>query len=291
MFKGAFTALVTPLRDGQLDLKGLRELTEFQINSGIDGLVPCGTTGEASTLTFEERFQVIKTVVDQTRQRVPVIAGASANATAAAIKNSEAARDAGADGLLHATPYYNKPTPLGLDEHYRAITKAVRLPVLLYNVPSRTGCDLLPPTTAKLANIPNVVGIKEATGSMIRAQDTLVSVPKDFTVLSGDDFTAFSLILLGGHGVISVVSNIAPKLMTQMTSFALDGKASQARAIHYQLLPLIKALFTSSNPILVKAGVALMGYTANELRLPLMPLEEKDAEELRAEMKKVGALK
>ncbi|MBK8481423.1 MAG: 4-hydroxy-tetrahydrodipicolinate synthase [Proteobacteria bacterium] len=291
MFRGAITALVTPMRGGQLDLDGLRALVELQITEGIDGLVACGTTGETPTLDVNEQALVIRTVVEQTKRRVPVLAGAGANATAQAIALSRAAAECGADGLLHVTPYYNKPTQAGLLAHFRALSVASSLPIVLYNVPGRTGCDLLPETVAELAQHERIVGLKEASGSIVRGQQVIAAcqrVRKDFSVLSGDDPLALALTAVGGQGVISVISNVAPKLMAQLVRLASESQIAEARAIHYRLLRLMELLFCESNPIPIKAAVALLGFGANELRLPLLPLSGAKLEELSAELKRLG---
>jgi 4-hydroxy-tetrahydrodipicolinate synthase len=273
------------MRNGEVDRESLQRLVEFQISEGINGLVPCGTTGEAATLTFEERATVIRTVVEQTRQRVPVIAGAGSNCTRTAIENSKMAKDAGADGLLHVSPYYNKPTAAGLVAHYQAIADAVDLPIVVYNVPSRTGGDLLPETVVQLAKIPGIVGIKEASGSISRGQEVIEACPPQFIVLSGDDANALALTAVGGLGVISVASNVAPGPVARMIALAQEGKLEEARLIHYKLLPLIRLLFIVSNPIPVKAALSLMDLGVNELRLPLVALEGPQLELLREEMK------
>ncbi len=290
MFTGAFTALVTPLQDGEVFERGLRDLVEFQIGEGIDGLVPCGTTGEAATLTAAEQATVIRVVAEQAAGRVPVIAGASANCTATAVASSRAAAEAGADALLHVTPYYNKPSQDGLVAHFTAVAGATELPVVLYNVPGRTSCDMLPDTVARLAAVPNVVGVKEATGSLGRAQQVIAACPADFAVLSGDDFTCAGMTALGGSGVISVVSNLTPGDVARMIRAARDSDMEQARTLHYRLEPLMHLLFVESNPVPVKAGVSLLGYTANEVRLPLLPLAGKNLETLEAELKRLGVL-
>jgi 4-hydroxy-tetrahydrodipicolinate synthase len=289
-FSGAMTALVTPMRDGAVDHAGLRELVEFQISEGIDGLVPCGTTGEAATLSAEERVAVFKTVVEQTGGRVPVIAGVGANCTRTAVANGKLAEEAGVDGLLHVTPFYNKPPPAGLVAHFTAVAEATALPIVAYNVPGRTSCDMQAETVAQIAKLPNLVGIKEATGSIARGQQVITACPPDFGVLSGDDATAFALTAAGGCGVISVVSNVAPGPTAKMIAHARAGELAAARALHYELLPLMDLLFISANPIPVKAALSLMGYTANELRLPLVPLEQEGIELLRAELKRLGRL-
>lgn len=294
MFSGAFTALVTPMRGGQIDLKGLADLVEFQLAQGIDGLVPCGTTGETPTLTEQEQSQVIKTVVELARGKVPVIAGAGCNATAKAIALSKMAAEAGADALLHVTPYYNKPPQAALVAHYRAITEAVGLPIVMYNVPGRTGCDLEPETAAELAEHPSIVALKEATGSIARAQHVVAACRArdvDLALLSGDDATAFAQVAVGGAGVISVVSNIVPDKMSTMIRLARAGQIAEARQINYEMLKLMDLMFLESNPIPVKAGVSLLGHTANELRAPLQPLGGDKLEQLRSEMQQLGLLR
>jgi 4-hydroxy-tetrahydrodipicolinate synthase len=268
----------------------LKELVELQISEGISGLVPCGTTGEASTMSREEQSRVIRTTVEQSRGRVPVIAGASANDTRVAVENSRMAKEAGADALLHATPYYNKPGAAGLLAHFREIASATDLPVVLYNVPGRTACDMQPDTVARLAALDRVVAIKEATGSIARAQQVIAACPDDFVVLSGDDATAMALAAVGGDGVISVISNIAPRLMADMIDSALKGQMEEARQINFRLLPLMELLFIESNPIPIKAAASLLGYGANSLRLPLVALEGEKLELLRAEMQRLGLL-
>jgi len=290
MYSGVITALATPMRGGGIDVAGLKELVEFQIAEGIDGLVPCGTTGEASTLSPAERAQVIGITVERVAGRVPVIAGAGANSTSGAIENSKLAKEAGADALLHVTPYYNKPSAAGLVAHFRAVSEATDLPVLLYNVPARTGCDMQPQTVAQVAAFPGVIGIKEATGSIVRGQQVIAACPADFVVLSGDDATALALTAIGGRGVISVVSNVAPARTVKMIHNAREGRLEEARVLLYHLLPLIDLLFVESNPIPVKAAAALMGYGANELRLPLVPLAGEKLERLQGEMQRQGLL-
>ena len=288
--QGAFTALVTPMCRGEVYLDGLRELVEHQITAGIDGLVPVGTTGEAATLTADERFKVIQTVAQVAAGRVPVIAGAGANSTAAAVEGSKLAAEAGADALLHVTPYYNKPTQDGLLAHFAAVAEATDLPVVLYNVPGRTSCDMLPATVGKAASIKNVVGIKEATGCLHRASRVLAAVPDNFAVLSGDDFTCMPFCVLGGRGVISVVSNLVPSETAKMIRAAREGDLVRARELHYSLLPLMELLFCQANPIPVKAGMALLGFTDNELRLPLLPLEGDELEALATQLRQLGRL-
>jgi 4-hydroxy-tetrahydrodipicolinate synthase len=268
-FEGAYTALVTPFRDGAIDDAALSALVEAQIAAGIDGLVPAGTTGEASTLSTEEQVHVIRLVVRQARGRVPVVAGAGANSTAEAIELARAAREVGADATLQVTPYYNRPSQEGLYRHFKAIAEAVPLPVVLYNVPTRTSCDLLPETVARLAEVPGIVAIKEASGSTTRATHILARTR--LTVLSGDDFTMFPLYAVGARGVISVLSNVAPRWAADMWDHVRAGRWDEARTIHAQLMPLTELLFAEPSPAPIKAALALRGAIADELRLPLVP--------------------
>ncbi len=288
MFTGAITALVTPLRGDKLDEEALRRLVEEQIAAGIDGLVPTGTTGESPTLTNEEHLRVIQIVVETAKKRVPVIAGTGSNSTREAIEMSEAAKRVGADGLLLVTPYYNRPGQDHLYRHFKAVIEATRLPSVLYNVPGRTACDLLPETIARLAELPEVVGVKEATGSALRASQVLARVGDKVAVLSGDDATAFPLYALGARGVISVVSNVAPALMAEMWDAAAAGDWKRARALHYRLLPLGEGLFVEANPIPVKAAMAMMGRIAEDIRAPLYPLAAQYREKLRAQLHDLG---
>jgi 4-hydroxy-tetrahydrodipicolinate synthase len=290
MFTGTITALVTPLRGDKLDEEALRRLVEEQIAAGIDGLVPCGTTGESPTLTNEEHLRVIQVVVESAKKRVPVIAGTGSNSTREAIEMSDAAKRVGADGLLLVTPYYNRPGQDHLYRHFKAVIEAVRLPTVLYNVPGRTACDLLPETIARLAELPEVVGVKEATASALRAAQIIARVGDRVAVLSGDDATAFPLYALGARGVISVVSNVAPALMSAMWDAAAAGDWARARQLHYQLLPLGEGLFVEANPIPVKAALAMMGRIADELRPPLYPLGAQHRDKLRAQLHDAGLL-
>ena len=290
MFTGVITALVTPFRRGAVDEDALRSLVEDQIANGIDGLVPVGTTGESPTLSFDEHVRVIDIVVKAAARRVPIIAGTGANSTAEAIELSLAAKKVGADGMLQVTPDYNKPTQEGLIRHFKAIIEACPLPTVLYNVPGRTGCDLLPDTIARLAEVPEVVAVKEATGSALRAMQVISRVPSRIAVLSGDDATAFPIYALGGKGVISVVSNVAPADMAAMWDAADQGHWDRARALHYKLLPLSEGLFIESNPVPVKSALAMMGRIADELRPPLYPLEGPNREKVRGYLTKVGLL-
>jgi 4-hydroxy-tetrahydrodipicolinate synthase len=281
VFTGVITAIVTPFRNNSVDETALRNLVDDQIANGVDGLVPVGTTGESPTLTFEEHVRVIQIVVEAARKRVPVIAGAGSNATHEAIELSKEARRIGADGLLQVTPYYNRPTQDGLYRHFKAIADAVPLPTIVYNVPGRTVCDLLPDTLARLCDIPAIVGVKEATASALRASQILSKCGDRLVVLSGDDATAFPLFALGARGVISVVSNVAPADMSAMWDAAAAGDWKKARELHYKLLPLGEWLFVEANPIPVKAALSMMGRIADELRPPLYPLSSANREKVR----------
>jgi 4-hydroxy-tetrahydrodipicolinate synthase len=281
MFTGVITALVTPFRDGAIDEPALRRLVDEQIAAGIDGLVPVGTTGESPTLDTEEHLRVIRIVIEQTKKRVPIIAGTGANATREAIDLSREAKRLGADGMLQVTPYYNKPTQDGLYRHFKAVIDEAQLPTILYNVPGRTGCDLLPDTIARLCDIPLVVGVKEATGNLQRASQIIAKVGDRLAVLSGDDATAMPLFAIGGRGVISVVSNVAPAEFSAMWDAAAAGDWKKARELHYRTFPLSEGLFIESNPIPVKAALALMGKIADEIRAPLYPMTGANRDKLR----------
>jgi 4-hydroxy-tetrahydrodipicolinate synthase len=290
MFTGVITALVTPLRGDALDEEAMRRLVDEQIAGGVDGLVPVGTTGESPTLTNEEHLRVIQLVVEAAKKRVPVIAGTGSNSTRETIEMSVAAKKVGADGLLLVTPYYNRPGQEHLYRHFKAVVEAAPLPSVLYNVPGRTACDLLPETIARLAELPQVVGVKEATGSVLRASQILARVGDRLAVLSGDDATAFPLFAVGARGVISVVSNVAPKQMSAMWDAAAAGDWKKARELHYRLLPLGEGLFVEANPIPVKTALAMMGRIAEEIRPPLYPLAPQYRDKLQAQLKELGLL-
>jgi 4-hydroxy-tetrahydrodipicolinate synthase len=281
MFKGVITALVTPFRDDAIDEEALRRLVDEQIRAGIDGFVPVGTTGESPTVSVEEHIRIIKIVVEETRKRVPVIAGTGANSTREAIELTREARAVGADATLQVTPYYNRPTQDGLFRHFKAIADAAGLPIVVYNVPGRTGCDLLPETMARLCEVPLVVGIKEATGSAQRAAQIISRVGDRMVVLSGDDATAFPLYVLGAQGCISVVSNVAPAEMAAMWDAATAGDWKKARELHYRVFPLSEGLFIEANPIPVKTALAMMGKIAEEIRAPLYPMTGANREKVR----------
>jgi 4-hydroxy-tetrahydrodipicolinate synthase len=281
MFKGVITALVTPFRSDAIDEEALRRLVDEQIRAGIDGFVPVGTTGESPTVSVEEHIRIIKIVVEETRKRVPVIAGTGANSTREAIELTIEARAVGADATLQVTPYYNRPTQDGLFRHFKAVADAAGLPIVVYNVPGRTGCDLLPETMARLCEVPLVVGIKEATGSAQRAAQIISRVGDRMVVLSGDDATAFPLYVLGAQGCISVVSNVAPADMAAMWDAAAAGDWKKARELHYKVFPLSEGLFIEANPIPVKAALAMMGKISDEIRAPLYPMTGANREKVR----------
>lgn len=291
MFKGAYTALVTPFKDGAVDEKALRDIVEFQISEGIDGLVPCGTTGESATLTHEEHKRVIEITIDAAGGRVPVIAGTGSNSTEETITLTRHAKEAGAAGALLITPYYNKPTQEGLYLHYKAVAEAVDIPIILYNVPGRTALNMLPATVARLSEIKNIVGLKEATADMEQGSWVRALCSDDFALLSGDDATLLPFLSIGGSGVISVVSNVAPADMAALCRAWSDGDRDKAKALHYKLLPLAKVMFCETNPIPVKEAVHMMGLMTEELRLPLTRLSNEDRAQLGAVMKKLGIIK
>jgi 4-hydroxy-tetrahydrodipicolinate synthase len=290
VLEGAMTALVTPMQDGGVDADALARLVDQQIAAGIDGLVAVGTTGESATLAAAEQVGVIEQVVRRAAGRVPVVAGAGAYSTAAAIELSKAAAGAGAQGLLHVTPYYNKPTQDGLYRHFTAIAEATSLPIILYNVPGRTSCDLLPETVVRLAEHPRIAAIKEATGDMRRAGELVRALGDRMAVLSGDDFTAFPLFALGGRGVISVVSNVVPDRVAAMWDAAAAGDWERARGLHLDMLPLVELLFAEPNPIPVKAALELIGTIGPEIRLPLTGCSEPLRARLRAQLEREGLL-
>jgi 4-hydroxy-tetrahydrodipicolinate synthase len=290
MFFGAMTALVTPFKDGHVDEAALRRLVAEQLDAGIDGLVPCGTTGEAPTLEPEEHAQVIRVVVEEARRgQVPVIAGTGSNSTAHAIAASHAAQAAGADGLLVVTPYYNKPTQEGLYRHFRAIADAVPLPIVVYNIPGRTGCDMSVETLVRLvAAEPRIVGVKEATGSVARAQEVVHRLGDRIAVLSGEDALNLPIYAVGGRGCISVVSNVVPGLVAGAYDAVTVGDLLKARELHQQTLRLTEALFVETNPIPVKAALAMMGMIGTDIRPPLYAMSGSARERLRAVLSEHG---
>jgi len=290
MFKGSIVALITPFKDGVVDEEKLRQLVEYQIENGTDGIVPCGTTGEASTLDYDEHMDVINIVIQQTNKRVPVIAGTGSNSTAEAIELSLKAKNLGADGVLLVTPYYNKPSQEGLYLHFKAIADSVAIPQVLYNVPGRTGVNMLPPTVARLADHPAIVAIKEATGSLQQASEVLDLCGDKLDVISGDDYITFPIMACGGKGVISVVANIMPREVATLVDAFFNGDMEEARRLHLYLLNISSAMFIESNPVPVKAAAALMGKCRNELRLPLTPLSDANHAALSLVMKSYGLI-
>ena len=290
MFQGSIVAIVTPFINGAVDEERLRELVEFQIENGTDAIVPCGTTGESSTLDYIEHDRVIKIVVEQVNKRVPVIAGTGSNSTREAIEITGHAKELGADGALLVTPYYNKPSQEGLYLHYKAVADAVALPQVLYNVPGRTAVNLLPETVARLAVHPNIVAIKEATGSLQQASEVLALCGENITVLSGDDFITLPMMACGAKGVISVTANIMPKEIAGLVDAFNAGNMEEAKRLHLYLLKISNAMFIETNPVPVKTGVALMGKCRDEVRLPLAPLAEANRAKLAAIMKEYGLI-
>ncbi len=288
MFTGAMTALVTPFSGSEIDEEALRKHINFQIEGGIDAVVPCGTTGEASTLSHEEHLEVVRITVDEVKGRIPVIAGSGSNSTSEAAALTKGVMKIGADACLMITPYYNKPTQEGLYRHYAQVASEAGLPIILYNVPGRTGVNMLPDTVGRLSAIPNIVGLKDATGDLKQASYTLKLVPDDFVILSGEDALVYSLLGIGGRGVISVVSNVAPAEMTNMVHAFLAGDMKTARDLHYRLLPLSDAMFVETNPIPVKGALAMMDRIKNELRLPLVSLSESRISQVRRAMADFG---
>jgi len=285
-FEGVYTALVTPFAgDGSIDWKALRRLVDFQIDGGVTGLVPVGTTGESPTLEGGECREVIRVVVEQARGRVPVIAGAGSNCTAEAIHYAKDANEAGALATLQVTPYYNKPTPDGLLQHFRAVADAVDLPLVVYNIAGRTGKNIENPVMLELAKHPGIRAVKEASGDLNQVMDLIAAKPADFAVLSGDDNLVYPIMTLGGTGVISVASNLVPDRMAAFVGALLKGDCASARRMHYELLPLFRAIFVETNPIPIKAALAMKGMIAENYRLPMCPLAPKSRERLTSVLK------
>lgn len=289
---GAITAIVTPFqKNGAIDVKTLEGLVDFQIKAGINGIVPCGSTGEAATMTVDDYELVVKTVVKRVNKRVPVIAGAGSNDTVKAITFSQIAKKAGADVLLHVTPFYNKPTPTGLLAHFSTIANAVDMPIILYNVPGRTGSNVLAQTTLEIAKkVDQLIGIKEASGNINQMMEIIKSASKNFSVLSGDDAITLPLMAVGGVGIISVAANEIPKELSVMVSAALEGNFAKAAKIHYKFLDLMNVNFIESNPIPVKTALAMMGKIEEVFRLPLVPIGKNNRETLKLVLKECGLL-
>ncbi len=285
MFKGSIVAIVTPFKNGKVDEKALGDLIEWHIKEGTNAIVPCGTTGESATLDYKEHDRVIEFTVKKVKGRVPVIAGTGANSTDETIMITKHAKKAGADGALLVSPYYNKPTQEGLYRHYKGVADAVKIPIVLYNVPGRTAVNMLPATVARLSEIKNIVAIKEATGDMKQVSEVIRLCGDRITVLSGDDFTTLPLMALGGKGVISVSANVAPKLVSQMCALWEQGKFDEARKIHYMLEPLNASMFIETNPIPVKTALAMMGRIREEFRLPLCEMSGPNKEKLKNVLK------
>jgi 4-hydroxy-tetrahydrodipicolinate synthase len=282
-FAGSYVALITPFRNGEIDEARLRELVDFQIEGGTSGLVPCGTTGEAATMSDDEVNRVIEVVVDQARGRVPVIAGTGSNDTRKTIKYTKHAKELGADAALIVTPYYNKPTPEGIYQHFKAIGQACDLPSVLYNIPGRTGSNVPPETIVRIAReIPTVVGVKEASGSIDQASQIVIGAGPSFDVLSGDDSLTLPIMSVGGKGVISVLANIAPRPVAEMTAAFLKGDPRRAQEIHARVFNLCRALFIETNPIPVKAAAGMLGLCSDEVRLPLWAIGEANRQKLAA---------
>lgn len=290
-YHGAIVAIVTPFINNEIDEQGLVDLINFQIENGTHGIVPCGTTGESATVSFEEHKRIIELTVQTVDGRVPVIAGTGANSTAESIDLAKSAKASGADATLSVVPYYNKPNQEGLYQHFKTIAEAVDIPVILYNVPSRTVTNMLPETVARLAQLDNVIGIKEATGSLQQISEVIRQCPDDFIVLSGDDFTSMPTVLIGGKGVISVASNVHPRGMADLMEAALAGDIKKANEIHYSLYPLMTSMFSAPNPVPAKKGAELLGKIKDgSPRLPLSAIDDKSLEAVTAAMKGVGLL-
>ena len=290
MFTGSMVALVTPFKEDKVDWEKLEALVEFHIRNGTNGIVPCGTTGESATLTHQEHDAVIAAVIKAVRKRVPVVAGTGSNSTEEAVRLTREAEKAGADGALLISPYYNRPTQEGIYRHYKKIAEAVAIPLIVYNIPGRTGSKIEPETLARLSEIENVAGVKEATGSVDQAIDVLRLCSNRFAVYSGEDSLTFSLMALGGKGVISTVANIAPKEMAELTQACMKGDWEKGRKLQFKLIPLIHAVFIETNPIPIKTALSLMGKCRGDLRLPLTPMAEPNLKKLRQALTEFGLI-
>jgi 4-hydroxy-tetrahydrodipicolinate synthase len=290
MFSGSLVAIVTPFSKGKFDERAMADLIEFHIANGTQGIVPCGTTGESATLTPQEHERVVAVTVEVVNKRIPVIAGTGSNSTDEAILFTKHAKAVGADGALLITPYYNKPTQEGLFRHFESVAKAVELPQILYNIPGRTSINMLPDTTARLSQIPSIIGIKEGSGSLQQVSEIIHRAKSGFLVLSGDDPLTLPMMSLGGKGVITVTANVAPTDMAHMVSAALKGDYERARTLHFKMTPLFSALFLETNPIPVKAALAMMGKMSEEVRLPLTPLADEYRPKLREALQQAGVL-
>ncbi len=291
-FQGSLVAMVTPFRDGKVDEAAVRQLVEFHVKNGTDGLVPCGTTGESPTLSHAEHKRVVEIVIEAAAGRIPIIAGTGSNSTAEAIDMTVHAAKAGADAALLVSPYYNRPTQQGLYEHFRAIAQAASdLPLILYNIQSRTAVNIETDTVARLAEIPNIVGVKEASGSLDQMTAVILACGPDFSVVSGDDSLTLPLMAVGGRGVISVVANFLPREVAEMTHAALDGDWKRARELHWKLFPICRGMFIETNPIPVKEAMAMLGMVRAEWRLPMCPMSEANRDRLRKLLVHAGVLK
>jgi len=280
MFEGSLVAIVTPFKKGRVDEEAFKKLINFQVENGTSGIVPCGTTGESATLTHEEHDRVIELAIEFVNKRVPVVAGTGSNSTGEAIQLTKHAKDAGADGSLQVSPYYNKPTQEGIYQHYKALNDEVGLPMIVYNIPGRTSSNILPETMARLSELESVVGIKEATGSLNQVSETVALCGPEFIVLSGDDNLTLPIFSVGGRGVISVIANILPGRMTNLCKKAKEGDFAGARKIHFELSELMAAMFIETNPIPIKTSLALMGIIEDEFRLPLTPMGAQNKDKL-----------
>ncbi|MGH7382851.1 MAG: 4-hydroxy-tetrahydrodipicolinate synthase [Candidatus Methylomirabilales bacterium] len=289
-FEGSIVAMVTPFRDGKVDEVKIRELVQFHVKNGTDAIVPCGTTGESPTLSHTEHKRVVEVTIEAAAGQIPVIAGTGSNSTAEAIDLTQHAKKAGADGVLMVCPYYNKPTQAGLVAHYTAVAAAVDIPIIMYNIPGRTGVNMLTETVAALAELPNIVGMKEASGSLEQMTEVISLCGDRLTVVSGDDTLTLPLMAVGGKGVISVVANIVPKETAEMTRAALNGDWKRAKELHLRLFPLCKAMFYETNPIPVKTAMQLLGRLNGELRLPLCPMSQANRDKLQKALRAYGLL-
>jgi len=289
-FEGSIVAMVTPFRDGKVDEVKIRELVQFHVKNGTDAIVPCGTTGESPTLSHAEHKRVVEVTIEAAAGQIPVIAGTGSNSTAEAIDLTQHAKKAGADGVLMVCPYYNKPTQAGLVAHYKAVAAAVDIPIIMYNIPGRTGVNMLTETVAALAGLPNIVGMKEASGSLEQMTEVISLCGDRLTVVSGDDTLTLPLMAVGGKGVISVVANIVPKETAEMTRAALNGDWKRAKELHLRLFPLCKAMFYETNPIPVKTAMQLLGRLNGELRLPLCPMSQANRDKLQKALQAYGLL-
>jgi len=290
VFEGVLTALVTPFRADAIDEPALRELVERQIAAGVDGLVPCGSTGESATLSHEEHRRAVEVVVEAAGGRIPVVAGTGSNSTREAVELTRHAREAGADAALLISPYYNKPTQEGIAAHYATIARETGLPLVVYNIPGRTASNIAPATLARLAELDGIVGVKEACGDLAQISEVIAHTPADFSVLSGDDALTLPILAVGGQGVISTTSNVAPAEMAELVRAFRSGDLAGAQRVHTRLLPLFDVLFCETNPIPVKAAVTLQGLMTEEIRLPLTALDDANRERLQVVLKELGLL-